>query len=163
MSNINEGDLAKLSFLTNTNTSNRILRLARMTVSIPAANGPLQPVAIPGFSQSMSGIFNNSDSSASLAGQTLQTPFKTPYKNNNPPSVGAWVDQMTASLPYLPPTTGKPKTYLMVLSTRNYRHKNNDVACPHGSMVTINGNGCINISNSTSFNNSNSSYSSSSL
>ena len=121
MSNISEDDLTKLQFLTNTNISNKILNIAGMSVGINAANGSLQNIAIPGFAKSMIQFFNNADDTSFLAGNKTHIPFKSPFKGNNPLTVGAWVDQLTTSLPNLPTTTGKPKFYTINLSTSNVR------------------------------------------
>ena len=116
MTNISEDDLTKLPFLTNTNISNKILNIVGMSVGIPALDGSLQNLKIPGFSETMIQLFHNSDTTTFLAGNKTHIPFKSPFKGNNPSIVGDWVDRLTTSLPNLPTTTGKPKFYTIILS-----------------------------------------------
>jgi hypothetical protein len=127
LSNISESDLAKLPFVVNSNNGNSVSSIFNMSVTIPGSNGshPI-PIPIPGFSKTMSQIYNTSDSANSLAGAKTHTPFKQPFNKalvnkqaNNypvPVSVGDFVDQMTSILPNFPSTLGITKTYSMTVA-----------------------------------------------
>jgi hypothetical protein len=136
LTNVAEADLAKLSFLTNTDANNNFGRVTAMGVSIPGQNSPL-PLKIPGFSQTMVKIFNSYDSQAFLADSKTFKPFVAPFTNpvtKSPMSVNLYIDYITAMLPNMPETGGKVKTYSIAFSAKN--NKNNNLLGSSATFIT---------------------------
>ena len=120
-SNISESDLANLNFFTNSDHNNNHGRVIGVSASIPGNNAPL-PLAIPGFSQTMTKLFNDSDSQAFVNSERTHKPFHIPFHHNvsnNNLSVGEYIDTLTSLNPSLPQTSGVPKTYSLAFTPKS--------------------------------------------
>lgn len=134
-SNISESDLENLQFVTNTDHNNNHGFVAGVSVSIHGNNSPLT-LSIPGFSQVMIKLFNDSDSQAFIKSERFHTPFKLPFSNNNRSaslSVGDYIDMQTSLNPSLPQTLGKPKTYSIVHTPIYHNHIGEELTCMQGN------------------------------
>jgi len=124
LSNINENDLTKLSFITNTDKNNNYGRVIGMNVSIPGNIEPL-PVKIPGLSKIISQIFDDSDSQAFIKSIRTHNPFVTPFRGplrGIPISVSTYIDYISSMNPSMTKTKNKPKTYSLAFSPNSSKH-----------------------------------------
>lgn len=122
LSNINEDDLGKIQFVTNTDINNTHGRLVAIGVTIPGNGSNPLSITIPGLSQHISKIFDDSDAQAFLDGKKLHTPLVTPFiapLKNTPMSVSLFVDFMTAMIPSMPKTANKQKTYSLTFNPKS--------------------------------------------
>lgn len=124
LSNISENDLAKLTFITNTDNNNTHGRVIAFVVSIPGNNAPLY-IKIPGLSQIISTIFDESDSLAFTNYKKTHIPFETPFRGplrGIPISVSAYIDFISSMIPSMTKTVNKPKTYSLAFSPNSSKH-----------------------------------------
>ena len=141
VSNINEFDISKLRFLTNTDTNNNYLYMEEFRVFNKANTS--KPLAIPGITNVMMELYKQADSKAYLLGEKtfigftsqdfLFSDFITNGTNNfngelYGPDINSFVDLYTNIMPFCASTKPGTKLYSLVL--------NPDYTCPPCNCTT---------------------------
>ncbi len=113
---IQEDDLDKLEFITNTDRNNNYLHLEKFEVYI--SNSP-KPVNIPGLGNIVVNAFRQSDANGFLEGYKTHRPFDVHQfvgSNFDGCSFSDFIDEYSARIPFAPTTTRKVKTYEIILN-----------------------------------------------
>jgi molybdopterin-binding protein len=116
LSNITEDDLSKLPFVVGTDQSNKIAQISRFEVSVLDSNGNYSDIDIPGLTEMVSNIYNESAAQSFLAGSLTHSPFSSATSTSKAISsstskIRPLVDAMTNANPTLQKTGGKKVLY----------------------------------------------------
>jgi hypothetical protein len=111
LSNISESDLLNLKFLTNTDKNNNYLYLEKAKVYLNYENEPFE---IPGLSDMLNEVLQNSDTKAFLNDEKTHTPYTS--ESFNGLTLGEFIDSLTDKLPFLQKTEGIHKIFTILLN-----------------------------------------------
>ena len=119
ISNISESTLAKLIFVTSTDTNSSLGVITKAAVFLledPMNNS----ISVPGFLQNMALVFSQANTKAWQNGDKYFTPFNNPFLQpitETPMSVSDYVDMLTGSVPEVTHTYGKGKFFQIVFNS----------------------------------------------
>ena len=111
INHVDEYDIVKLRFLTNTDQNNNYLYLEDFSVIL---EGGIQPLEFPGLKESIIKTFELSDGFAFLEGSKIHFPFTG--NNFKGESINKFVDGLSALLKFVPDTLGIKKYYNLTLN-----------------------------------------------
>lgn len=132
VSNVNEIDILKIHFLTNTDQNNNYLYMEDFGVF--NTKNPSKPLSVPGLKNLMIELYRQADYQSYINGEKIHIGFTTQnflfsnFKNNQPNSfnnevygsdINAFVDLYTSLIPFCSATKPGNKLYSFVLNPDN--------------------------------------------
>jgi hypothetical protein len=141
ISGIDEKMIDKLTFLTNTDQNNNYLYLESFSVYV---SGLVKPLEIPGINDIVLNIYRNSDIYSFIVGNKLHDPFNVVKNIKNTTftgrTFGKFIDDYTSLIPYILSTSGRKKTFEVVLkcSREPLNYGNSNYIKPKKSVKIVN-------------------------
>ena len=111
INHVNESDIQKLLFLTNTDQNNNYMYLENFEIF---TSNDIRPLYFPGLSQIMIKIFETTDLKGFIEGSKTQQPFVPSSFNGL--TINEFIDVLSNYLPFVPNTSGKAKYYTLTLN-----------------------------------------------